>query len=135
MQPNAPRSISGQKAAHPKLGLEETINTGSYVKGLHDMTLIDGNTLLLAGNKAAFYNIAQRTFNNIVHFNGSTSLKAVNYNPETGECWYTDATGSDRELTWSSNDIRYTDDINTSGFKKNIWIGDINMYKVRVFKW
>lgn len=121
--------------ASPKLGLEETINTGSHVKGLHDMTLVDGNTLLLAGNKAAFYNIAQRTFNNIVHFNGSTSLKAVNYNPETGECWYTDATGSDRELTWSSNDIRYTDDINTSGFKKNIWIGDINMYKVRVFKW
>lgn len=121
--------------ASPKLGLEETINTGSYVKGLHDMTLIDGNTLLLAGNKAAFYNIAQRTFNSIVHFNGSTSLKAVNYNPETGECWYTDATGSDRELTWSSNDIRYTDDINKTGYTRNIWIGDLNMYKVRVYKW
>lgn len=121
--------------ASPKLGLEETINTSGHVTGLHDMTMIDGNTLLVAGRKAAFYNISQRTFNNLMHFNGSTGLKALNYNPETGECWYTDATDTTRELTWSSNDIRYTDDVNKLGFTKNIWIGDLNMYKVRVYKW
>ena len=81
------------------------------------------------------FNLETNKFTKLPHFNSSTALKSVNYNAETGECWYTDATGTDRELDWSSNDIRYTSNVNMSGGQKSIWIGDLNMYKVRVFNW
>ena len=128
-------TLTDWKTSLPKLTLEKTVSTKGYVTSLHDLSLVDDNTLLLAGSKAAFYNIKQGTFQQLPHFGASNAIKAVNYNPENGECWYTDATGSDRELTWSSNDIRYTSNTNVAGWEKNIWIGDLNMYKVRVFNW
>lgn len=119
----------------PKLTLEKTISSSSYVTGLHDMTLVDSNTLLVAGNRAALYDISKNTFTSIPHFASSNAIKSVNYNPQTGHCWYTDATGSDRELTWSSNDIRFTYDITKNSIDNRIQIGDLNMYKVRVYSW
>ena len=119
----------------PKLTLEKTINTSSYVTGLHDMTLVDSNTLLVAGNRAAFYDISKNTFTSMPHFASSNGIKSVNYNPQTGHCWYTDASDSDRELTWSSNDIRFTYDVTKKTIDTRIQIGDINMYKVRVYSW
>ena len=119
----------------PKLTLEKTIGTYPSITGLHDMMLIDDNTLLVAGKYAAFYNISTGKFTNLPHFSASTGIKSVNYNPQTGECWYTDATDSDRELTWSSNDIRFTYDVTKRTIDTRIQIGDINMYKVRVYSW
>ena len=128
-------TLTDWNTSSPKLTLEKTVNTKSYVTSLHDLTLVDEKTLLLAGKKAAFFDIETEKFTNLPHFSSATALKSVNYNPDTGECWYTDPSGSDRDLEWASNDIRYTSNINTSGYERNIWIGDLNMYKVRVFNW
>lgn len=122
-------------SAAPALELEQVINTKSNVTGLHDMTLVDENTLLVAGNKAALYDIAQSSFSNLSHFNGSTSLKAVNYNGDTGECWYVDSTNPEGNFTWSSQTIRYTDNVNGNGTYRTIKVPNLNMYKVRVFHW
>ena len=127
--------LTDWNTSSPKLTLERTVNTKDYVTSLHDLTLVDDKTLLVAGKKAALFNLETNKFTKLPHFNSSTALKSVNYNAETGECWYTDATGTDRELDWSSNDIRYTSNVNMSGGQKSIWIGDLNMYKVRVFNW
>lgn len=124
------------ETSSPKLNLEKEVSVYPHISGLHDLVLIDGNTLLMTGKYAAFYDIVKGTFTKLPHFNQSTSMKSINYNIETGECWYTDATNSGRDLTWSSNDMRYTDDVTTTGFKKNIMVGGtFNMYKVRVYKW
>ncbi len=122
-------------SAAPSLELEQVINTKNSVTGLHDMTLVDGNTLLVAGRKAALYDIAQSSFTNLSHFNGSTALKAVNYNGDTGECWYVDSTNPEGNFTWSSQTIRYTDNVNGNGTYKTIKVPNLNMYKVRVFNW
>ena len=75
-------SLVDTSALVGSLELEQVINTKDYVTGLHDMTLVDDNTLLVAGRKAALYDIAQSSFTNLSLFNGSTALKAVNYNGE-----------------------------------------------------
>ena len=137
--------LTDWNTAAPSLTLEKTINTKSFVTGLHDMTLVDDNTLLVAGKNAAFFNIAQETFTKIPYFNATSTtgsgLKSVNYNPETGECWYTDATGSKRDPSWTMDDIRYTSNINKvapadCNWEKSIMVGaPFIMYKVRIFKW
>jgi len=33
-----------------------------------------------------------RIFSELAHFSACTALKSVNYNEDTGEAWYTDAT-------------------------------------------
>lgn len=128
----------------PKLTLTNTISTKGGATSLHDLSLVDDNTLLLAGKNAAFYNISKGTFTKLKYFNATTTtgsgLKAVNYNPETKECWYTDATASGNDPSWSMDDIRYTSDVNKSAptdgnWEKSIMVGDFIMYKVRVFKW
>ena len=122
-------------SAAPSLELEQVIDTKNSVTGLHDMTLVDGNTLLVAGRKAALYDIAQSSFTNLSLFNGSTALKAVNYNGDTGECWYVDSTNPEGNFSWSSQTIRYTDNVNGNGNYRTIKVPNLNMYKVRVFHW
>ena len=129
----------------PSLILKKTINTKSYVTGLHDMTAVDDNTLLLAGKNAALFNVTQESFTKLPYFNATSTtgaaLKSVNYNMETRECWYTDATGSTRNPDWTMDDIRFTSNVNkaapTDGkWEKSIMIGEpFIMYKVRVFQW
>ena len=128
----------------PKLTLTNTVSTKGYATSLHDLSLVDDNTLLLAGKNAAFYNISKGTFTKLPYFNATATtgsgLKAINYNPETKECWYTDATASGNDPSWSMDDIRYTSDVNKSAptdgkWEKSIMVGDFIMYKVRVFKW
>ncbi|MBR5563890.1 MAG: WD40 repeat domain-containing protein [Bacteroidales bacterium] len=128
-------SLTDWDTNSPKLTLEKSISSYPHVTGLHDMTLIDDNTLLVAGKYAAFYDIQKNAFTKLPHFEKSSGIKSVNYNPQTGECWYTDATNSGRELTWSSNDIRFTYDLTKTNIDASIWIGDLNMYKVRVYHW
>lgn len=129
-------SLQNWETNSPELKLEKSVNTSSNVTGLHDMTLVDENTLLLAGNKAALYNISQGTFTALSHFNDSNALKSVNYNGDTGECWYTDATGSSKSVTWSAENIGFTTDVNKSGGETLIPVEkSFLIYKVRVFHW
>lgn len=128
--------LTDWETAAPSLTLEKSIATNTWVTGLHDMLLVDENTLMMAGNRAAYYNITTGTFTNIPIFNSSTALKSVNINGDTGECWFTDPTNVEiPELTWASHTIRYTDDVEKTYETKNFKIDDLNIYKVRVFKW
>ena len=122
--------------ASPKLTLDKSIHTGTWVTGLHDLTLVDENTLLLAGNRAALYNIAQDTFTSIAIFDNSKTLKSVNFNSNSGECWFTDPTQIEvPDLTWASHTIRYTSNMLESYETRNFKIDDLNIYKVRVYNW
>lgn len=129
-------SLQDWNTAAPKLKLEKTISTSGAVTGLHDMTLVDENTLLIAGNKAAFFNITTEAFTNISTFQSSHSMKSLNYNSETRECWFTDPTNVEiPELTWASHTIRYSSNMNTTYETKNFKVDDLNCYKVRVYNW
>lgn len=120
----------------PKLTLEKTISTKDYVTGLHDLTYVDPNTLLIAGKWCALYDISKNSFIKLARFNSSHSIKSVNYNSTTGECWYVDATKPEGEFTWSSKTIHYTEDINSSSpDKMTITNVPFNMYKARVLYW
>lgn len=122
-----------------ELELENTISTSAYVTGLHDISAVDDVTLIMGGNKCALYNITTGVFTAVPHFNvsGRTGIKSLNYNAETGECFYTYATAGTAEgsYDWSSHKVRYTDNINGGGEEKYVLVDDINMYKVRVFNW
>ena len=120
----------------PKLTLEKTVDTKSYVTGLHDLTYVDSNTLVVSGNRAAFYNIEKGTFISLARFSNCRGMKCINYNSTTGECWYVDATNPEGDFTWSSKTIHYTDDVqSTAPDKKTIYNVPINMYKARVLYW
>lgn len=122
-----------------ELELEKTVQTTPYVDGLHDISLVDANTLILGGHKCALYNVTSSTFTAVNHFNdsGRNGIKSLNYNAVTGECFYTFAVAATHEgsYDWSSHKVRYTDKINGTGIEKYLLVDDINMYKVRVFNW
>ena len=121
----------------PCLTLEESINTSARVSALHDLTLVDAGTLLLAGKKAALYNLNTQSFTPLPHFNQSSGIKSVNYNPLTGDCWYTDATDEEHkaDYDWSTTTIFHTGNVAGNVVDKTIAVPDLNMYKVRVLKW
>ena len=125
-------------ASKPELILEKTVSTAAYVSALHDLTLVDANTLVMAGIRAAFYNISAGTFTQIEHFNPSAlfSVKSINCNMTTGECFYTFAAEGTFEggYYWSSHKLRYTSDLKGNE-ESHILVDDIDMYKVRVFNW
>jgi hypothetical protein len=128
--------LTDWETSSPKLTLENTISTYKIVNGTHDLTYVNEDTFLVAGQYAAFYDIPKGAFTQLPRFMNSTSLKSVNYNITTGECWYVDATNPEGEFAWSSKTIHYTDDIqSTSPDKKTITNVPINMYKARVLNW
>lgn len=128
--------LTDWETSSPKLTLENTISTYRIVNGTHDLTYVNEDTFLVAGQYAAFYDIPKGTFTQLPRFMNSKSLKSVNYNITTGECWYVDATNPEGEFDWSSKTIHYTDDIqSTSPDKKTITNVPINMYKTRVLNW
>lgn len=122
----------------PALEKEREVSTSGYVSGLHDISLVDANTLIIGGAKCALFNISTNTFTQVAHFNpsGLNGIKSLNYNPDTGEIFYTFAVQgtSEGDYTWSSHKVRYTDNINGND-EKHILVNDINMYKCRVFTW
>ncbi len=105
--------------------------------GLHDLTLVDDETLLLGGNHAWLFTIGTGALRELTLFNNSTKLKSINYNAKTGEVWYTDATvQEDSELSWATHTIRYASSAATATPEtKTIKVSDISMYKVRVAAW
>ena len=125
-----------------KLTLENTINTKSYATGLHDISLVDDNTLIMGSSKCALYKIKENSFQQVTWFNDSRTagIKSLNYNPKTDELYYTYAVAATHEgnYDWSTQTIRYTNkpfsnyDISQ---EMQIKVPDINMYKVRVMNW
>lgn len=129
-------------ASDGTLSLEKTLGTNSYATGLHDISLVDGNTLIMGSTKCALYKINEGTFTQVPWFNDAATkgIKSLNYNPYSDEIFYTYAVADTHEggYDWSTQTIRYTDtpfsnyNINT---EKKIKVSDINMYKVRVLNW
>ncbi len=117
----------------PELAWEKTVSTPT--SGNHDLTYVNENTLCLAGHNVYLYDIAANKFTELGHFHNRHSLKSVNYNNETGEIWYTDATEPEGEFAWSSQTIRYVTSGSATSVTRTIKVPDLNMYKVRVLNW
>lgn len=137
-------TLTNWDSTTPTLTLERSIDTSKYVTGLHDLTLVNSSTLLLAGRKAALYELTNGTFTTLPHFNESKGLKSVNYNPVSGDCWYTDATSEANHVDydWATRSIFYTSNIIGSQVDRQITIPqnflgskEFHMYKVRVKNW
>ena len=130
--------LTDWNTATPSLTLENSFDTSDYVTSLHDMTFVNDQTLLLAGRKAVLYNLSNGTFTSLPHFSGSTALKSVNYNPASGDCWYTDATDPENQVDydWATRTIFHTSDVAGSYVDRQIAVPEgFNMYKVRVKSW
>ena len=139
-------SLSAWDSSSPALKLEKTISSSSFVNGLHDASLVDANTIIVAGNNAALLDVRSGSLSGIRHLNGVIGIKSVNYNADSGELYYTYAAAgtSEGSYDWSSHKIRYTDEVNLqlSGDGQSdgsnwsyITVSDIDMYKVRVLNW
>ncbi len=124
--------LQGLESGKPQLNLKKTIKTPT--SALHDLMAIDDNRLSVAGVKAYIFNIDTEVFEEMSLFSASTQVKSLNYNGETGELWYTDATVPEGNETWSSHKIRYSTDKDASSETRVITV-DFDMYKVRVKQW
>lgn len=124
--------LKNWESSSPSLELERGETTPQ--NGLHDLTLVNPSTLCVAGKRAYLYDTGTRTFTEMKLFSSSTSLKSVNYNDETNEVWWTDATVPEGTQTWSSQTIRYSTDPNGRE-ERTIKVPDLDMYKVRVLSW
>lgn len=114
-------SLVDWDGSNPSLRLESSYSTTGNVAGLHDMTLISEDEIILAGSNScghscAIFNTQTKKFTPVNHFNGINGMKSINYNPSTGEAYYTYAAAGTSE----------------GGY---VWVDDINMYKVRVYNW
>lgn len=125
--------INGLGTDKPSFELVKTVKTPQ--SGLHDINRVDDNTISVAGNRAYLFNVETEQFKEMPLFSGSTALKSLNYNAETGEVWYTDATVPEGAESWSSQKIRYSRNIEASAPDRIIKVEDLDMYKVRVRKW
>ena len=124
--------INGLDTSKPSFELVKSIKAPQG--GIHDINRVDDNTITVAGKRAYLFNVETEKFTEMPLFSGSTALKSLNYNAETGEVWYTDATIPEGEESWSSHKIRYSRNIEASAPDRIINV-DIDMYKVRVRKW
>ena len=99
------------------------------------MSYVNSNTLCIAGTRAYLDDLGADRFTEMTLFSSSTSIKSLNYNDETGELWYTDATHPEGSQSWSKRTIRYATDMNASSETRTIKVPDLDMYKVRVLNW
>lgn len=125
--------LNGADTMKPTLELERSIQTPQG--GLHDLSLVDSNTLAVAGRRSYLYDIANNSFKEMTLMRNTTAMKSVNYNGETGECWYTDATVPEGSQTWSTQTLHYTKDVFGTSDDMTIKVPDIDVYKVRVLNW
>ncbi len=123
----------------PTLELEKKVKTPKA--GTHERSKVDGNRILVSGRGAYFYDLTTGTFTSNARFDNSTGIKSTNYNPATGECWFTDATIPEGTQTWSTRTLRYTTDMNDPSTPQapndpvTISVPDQDVYKVRVLAW
>lgn len=117
----------------PAITLKKTIKASK--NGIHDLMRVDNSTLTVAGDHAYLFNVDTEMFTEMALFSGSSSIKSLNYNGETGEIWYTDATIPEGGESWSSQKIRYSTNKDGSSADRIIKVPDMDMYKVRVRQW
>lgn len=117
----------------PAITLKKTIK--ALKNGIHDLMRVDNSTLTVAGDHAYLFNVDTEMFTEMALFSGSSSIKSLNYNGETGEIWYTDATIPEGSESWSSQKIRYSTNKDGSSADRIIKVPDMDMYKVRVRQW
>lgn len=117
----------------PAITLKKTIKAPK--NGIHDLMRVDNSTLTVAGDHAYLFNVDTEMFTEMALFSGSSSIKSLNYNGETGEIWYTDATIPEGSESWSSQKIRYSTNKDGSSADRIIKVPDMDMYKVRVRQW
>lgn len=117
----------------PAITLKKTIKAPK--NGIHDLMRVDNSTLTVAGDHAYLFNVDTEMFTEMALFSGSSSIKSLNYNGETGEIWYTDATIPEGGESWSSQKIRYSTNKDGSSADRIIKVPDMDMYKVRVRQW
>lgn len=116
----------------PSISLKKTITAPQG--GIHDLMRVDNSTLTVAGSRAYLFNVDTEKFEEMKLFSASTALKSLNFNGETGEVWYTDATVPEGDESWSSHKVRYSTDRNGTSAERVINV-DFDMYKVRVKSW
>lgn len=116
----------------PSIKLKKTITAPQG--GIHDLMRVDNSTLTVAGARAYLFNVDTEKFEEMTLFSGSSAIKSLNYNGETGEIWYTDATVPEGDESWSSHKVRYSTNKNGSSAERIINV-DFDMYKVRVRSW
>ncbi len=124
--------INGLGTAKPSFELVKSIKAPQG--GIHDINHVDDNTITVAGYKAYLFNVDTEQFTEMPLFSASTAIKSLNYNAESGEVWYTDATIPEGSESYTTHKIRYSRNIEASVPDRIINV-DIDMYKVRVRKW
>lgn len=130
-------SLKDWDTTSPKLNLEETISTSAFVSHLHDLYVVDENTLSMTGSKVALFDMGSKSFTSVSSFSSATGMKSFNYNPTTGECYYTKAPEEveDGDLAWATKVVRYRPSIKETS-EIIIDVPSIeNLYKVRVLNW
>lgn len=125
---------------NPSLELESS-TVSPIVHRLHELSVLDDDTLVIAGVKACYYHIATGEFEEIPMFSASNQVKSVNMHSRKG-VWFTDATFAEGR-TWSTKTARWADDLTDTVVpvsETNIpghtfRVEDIDMYKIRVCRW
>lgn len=101
----------------------------------HDLSAIDSDNLLVSGIKSFLYNLDSQTWSSLPIFVNSTSIKSVNYNRQTRELWYTDATDTEAEVKWRCDRICHASSPEASAPDQTIYLDGRTAYKVRVIHW
>lgn len=101
----------------------------------HDLSAVDSGTLLISGIKSFLYNLDSRTWSELPIFENSTSIKSVNYNKQTQELWYTDATDTEAEVKWRCDRICHASSPQDNAPDQTIDLDGRTAYKVRVIHW
>ena len=129
-------SLKNWESDTPALELEHSLSTGFYVTDIHDLVPKGEDSLILAGNNAAIFDIKTGIFRSIERFRGIGSIKSINYNPETEEIIYTHSNPDTREgeMPWSTWKIRYSY-LYPEMPEFHLHVPEQAFYKVRVYKW
>ncbi len=126
--------LTGWNTTSPKLTLDKRVNTPTG--GTHDLMTVNENILSVAGVNAYLYNIETNSFTELMHFRGTSAMKSLNYNDETGAIWYTDSTKEHRDNpAWSPTHVCYVPSGDAVSVARKISVPDIILYKVRVLNW
>lgn len=140
--------ITGLTTDSPVIKLVKKVTAPAV--GLHDVTKIDDNTLVMGGRNCFLFDVNTETFTPLPFFKGRKGLKSLNYNPANGEMWYTDSTEPEGDYTWSTQTVRHVNNpLSATGAGLDVptarsaaasdpltfKVPDMNLYKVRVVRW
>lgn len=126
-------SLANWDSNAPELKLESSVKL--IQNNAHDLTYVDENTMCVAGRLAYLYDIPSRKFTFIPRMAECKQMKSLNYNPESGSMWFTDAGTGDAHEPWATRTIRFAADTGYGEDEGVIKVPSQDVYKVRVFNW